>query len=310
MLTGTIAFSGAAGGASAACRAQLLAARVVADVRPARPDRRVERRPRRGREDVLGDGAEQPLGAAHGAADGRLRVRHGVRAGAQRADAVLDRLLHRVQRPAQRPWAPPRLPAHRGLRDHVGLGIEDEAHDLQRGEPVHERVMDLADHPDAPVLEVRDEEDLPQRPRAVQRGRQDRRAQRLEARVAHLVVGLGQRHDVGGEVEVGVVDPARLGQAERRVVQAPATPGHLVQAPRRALAQRFDGRARLIARRSEDGAEADVHVRLRGLQAQERAVDGRQPPAVICVGAVHAARGCGAVLAVGLRCRDAHVASL
>jgi hypothetical protein len=60
--------------------------------------------------------------------------------------------------------------------------------------------------------------------RAVQRSGEDRRTERLKARMADPVVWLGERHDVGPEIELGVIDPARLRRAQRRRVKPPATP--------------------------------------------------------------------------------------
>jgi hypothetical protein len=171
------------------------------------------------------------------------------------------------------PGAPPWLPRDRGLCRHVALGIEDQTDDLQCREPVDERMVNLAHHPDPPVLELRHQEDLPQRPRPVQRSREDRRAQRLKAGVADPVVRLRERHDVGPEIKLDVIDPARLGQPQRRRVEPPATPRHLVQPSRRPLAQRLHRRARTSGRRGEHRAEANMHMRPRGLQTQKRAVD-------------------------------------
>ena len=323
MLTGTIAFSGSGGGGSpraleqrphrardgreadvveraadAARRPQLVAPGVVADEDATRADGRVERARRRGRQHFLGGRVHHAPGVAQHARDRRGRVRGGGRSGAQRADAVGERPRDRVQRPADASGAPPWLPGDRGLRCHVGLGVEDQVDDLQRGEPVDERVVDLAHHPDPPVLEPGHQEDLPQRPRPVQRSGEDRRAERLEARVADPVVRRCERHDVGREIELGVIDPARLGQAQRRRLEPPAAPRDLVQPSRRPVSQRLHRRARTPGRRREHRAEADVHMGLRRLKAQERAVDGRQPPAMIRPGGARPA-GAG-VLGAGL----------
>src|SRR4051794_10130317 len=142
-------------------------------------------------------------------------------------------------------------------------------------------MMDLAHHPHAAVLKLRHERDLPQRPRAIQRSRQDRRAQRLKAGGADRIIRRRERHDVHGEIKVAVIDPTRLGQPQRRRFQSPATPRHLVQPPRRALTQGLHRRARTSDRRREHRAKAHVHVRLRRIEAQEGPVQRRQRPAVI-----------------------------
>jgi len=121
-----------------------------------------------------------------------------------------DRPRDRVQRPAGASRRFTRLPRDREPRSHIGIGIENQVDDLQRGKPIDERMMDLAHHPHPAVLESRDQGDLPQRPRPIQRNGQDLRAQRLESRIAHPLVRIRERDDVDCEIEVGVIDPARL----------------------------------------------------------------------------------------------------
>ena len=268
----------------AARRPQLVAPRVVADQRATRADRHVERTRRRRGENFLGGRTQDAPGTTEGTRNGRRRVGGGARPRAHRAHTVGQRPRHRVQRPTDATRTPPWLPGDRRLRRHVRLGIENQADDLQRGKPIDQRVMDLADHPHPPILEPGDQEDLPQRPRPVQRSRKDGRAKRLKARVADRIVRRRERHDVGAKIKPDVIDPPRLGQAQRRRIEPPATPRHLVQPPRRPLAQRLHRRARTSGWRSEHRAEANMHMRLRRLQAQERAVQRRQPPAVILAG--------------------------
>ena len=232
---------------------------------------------RRGRQDVLGDRRRDELRAARGGLRRAARVRHGVRPRAQDVDTIADGALGCIQSPADRAAAPARAVGDRRLGPRVRLGIDEQPDDLQRRDPVHQRVMDLADHPDAPVLELRHEADLPQRARTVQRRRQHGRAQRLEGGLADAVGRIGELDEVRRDVEAGVLDPARLGDPQRRLVQAPARPRHLVHAPGGALAQRRDRRpGAAVLRSGEHRAEPHVHGRLLRVEAQERAVEGRQ----------------------------------
>jgi hypothetical protein len=150
--------------ADAARPPQLVAPGVVADERATRADRSVERTRRRRGQDFLGGRAEYAPGAPHGMCHGRLRGRGRGRPGAQRADAIGEGPRDGVQPPADASGAPLGLPGDRGLGRRTGLGVKDQADDLQRGEPVDERVMDLAHHPHPPVLESGHQKDLPQRP--------------------------------------------------------------------------------------------------------------------------------------------------
>jgi hypothetical protein len=138
-------------------------------------------------------------------------------------------------------------------------------------------VVDLADQAHPSVLQARDEEDPPHRPVAIERRREHLVAQGGERRVADRLVRLRERLDVLGQIEAGVLDPAGLGEAERRRLQSPAAPGDAVEPLRDPLAQRGQRRASAAVRDGEDGAPADVHVRGGALEAQERAVEGGQP---------------------------------
>ena len=164
-----------------------------------------------------------------------------------------------------------------GWDSDVGLGVDEQAHDLQRRDPVDQRVVDLAEHADAAVRQPRDEEDLPQRPRAIQRRRQHRRAQRLERRLADGVVGAGERDEVRarGRSSRRRSSAARSARAASRPAASDTTGPRAARPAARSRSASIVGRGRPLGR-GEHRAPADVHRRLLGVQAQERAVERRQ----------------------------------
>ena len=101
---------------------------------------------------------------------------------------------------------------------------------------VDERVVHLRQHRVAPAREALDERDLPQRPRAVQPARHLGADELGELRVA---AGRRQpRHaHVPADVEVVVVDPDRVGDPRRGVLQALAVARNEVQPRADALDQ-------------------------------------------------------------------------
>jgi hypothetical protein len=136
-------------------------------------------------------------------------------------------------------------------------------------------VVDLAEDRRAAAGHARHDEDLPQRARAVQRRRQER--VRGSAQVAPVELALvGQLADVVVEVEAGVVGPHRLGHAERDRDHALAEARHMGEPRGDARAEHGGVEARHARRAVDDREPADVHVRGRALDAEERGVDRRQ----------------------------------
>jgi hypothetical protein len=121
-------------------------------------------------------------------------------------NAVVSVSVSRAQFTAP-PWRPP---PRGSLARCVGVGIDDQARDPQRRYPAAQRVTDLAHHPHAAVRQARDEADLPQRTRAVEWCGEHRRAQRVEALGADLIVPVGELHDVRVEIEVAASDEVAL----------------------------------------------------------------------------------------------------
>ena len=139
--------------------------------------------------------------------------------------------------------------------------VEEQHRHLDRGDPVDERVMGLADDGPSAAAQPADEVHPPQRMAGVQRRRQQRPRQLAQLARAR---GRRQRHGVhvARDVEAGVVGPVLVAQAEARARDAPAEARHVLQAPLDVAAQRRQrGRAAL----DED---RPAHVQ-RGLGAVE-----------------------------------------
>jgi hypothetical protein len=85
-------------------------------------------------------------------------------------------------------------------------------------------VVDLRQHPDVAVLQAVDQVDLPQRPRTVERPREDARYL-----LSHLGIRRRRRDrelaDVVLEVELGIVDPVGIVEPQRDRFQPPAERG-------------------------------------------------------------------------------------
>jgi hypothetical protein len=117
---------------------------------------------------------------------------------------------------------------------------------------------------------------LPQRAGAVERAREDPRHG-----LGELAVAARRRHgglaDVEVEVEVGILDPVGVVEAERNADQPPAERRQQVDAPRH---QPADVRDRQLAarcgRRVVDGEPAHVPVGPGGLHRQELGVQAGQ----------------------------------
>ncbi len=144
------------------------------------------------------------------------------------------------------------------------------------GEAVDGRVVDLGQHRHDAVLEPVDQIQLPQRPGAVERPGDDPRHL-----LGELLVGARRRQrelaDVEVEVEVRVVDPVRVVEAERHLGQ---TPAHRRQ-QRQPLGEHLldVGELELAARggaRIEDRDPADVPALARVLEREELGVEAGQ----------------------------------
>jgi hypothetical protein len=209
------------------------------------------------------------------------------------------RLLEVRQRGRQRPQRPQRVargaehaagehaqgarrelvvaPGRRRL-DYADLRreVEQQAEDLGARHAVDDRVMDLREHGDVARAQAADDVQLPQRLGAVQRPRHDPRdllgellvaSRRGQAELAHVEV----------QVEVEVVDPVGIVEAERHLLQAPAQR----RQQRQALGdQRLDVGEREVPgrrrRRVEDRDARDVPALARRLEREELRVEARQ----------------------------------
>ena len=149
----------------------------------------------------------------------------------------------------------------RGGRDRppLGGGIEQYAQDLGARDAVDRCVVDLREHRDAAALEALDDVHLPQRARAVQRPCVDPRdllgelmviARRGQGQFAHVVL----------EVEVGILDPVRVIEAERNQREPPAERRQQMQALQQHRGHALRGqdtarcRGRVVDRQARDMA--------------------------------------------------------
>ena len=223
--------------------------------------------------------ARQPRHDREGVGAGEVgQVRQRRRQRAQRA----QRLARHAEQPAAEHLevagdALARL-ARRLRRQLLALGarVEQHAEDLVARHAVDHRVVQLGQHRHAAALEPLDQVQLPQRPRAVQRAREDPRdglgQPAVVARRRHRALA-----DVEVEVEGRVLDPVRQVDPERHLDQPPAERRQHVQPLGHHAADVADlERAARRGRRVVDGEAADVPVRARGLHPQELRVEARQ----------------------------------
>jgi hypothetical protein len=243
------------------------------DQRPPRADRDVDRRGWGGPEQVVADregGApERPRHAGRPGAGGAGQARHPP----GRAEGLERAVLQRHEREAGPPRRRFRGPVVGWLRLGVVGEVEEQHPDLDRRLPVDQRVVHLADHAAAAVVEPRREVDAPERATPVERLGQRVVGELREARPAH---GLrSEQSDVLGDVEVGIIHPTRLADSERRERQ-PAPEQRRVAQPARDRAAKLVEPRPVAGGRPQQSDPGHVHVGVRRLQVKERRVEGRQ----------------------------------
>ena len=149
----------------------------------------------------------------------------------------------------------------------VTLEVHDEPREVHPGDAIDERVVDLDDEGDAPVVEPVDPPRLPQRAAPVelpgdQHGHE----------IGDLAAGAGRRHlramEVRVEVEVRIVDQHGPVEAQGSPDQPGPQDGRAAQSARVAPPHRLEGEAGGIGR-VEDQQRRDVHVPARGLAVEE-----------------------------------------
>ncbi len=241
---------------------------------------------------------EAPLGADLDVERHLRRPPHQVPRHLPDADDAVHRAPSRPARPAHGATEPARHPpqglpdAARGAAGERGAGgrlvrapgllranrlggrldVEEEGADVDRREAVGERVVGLVDDREAVVLEALDQDQLPERARAIEGRRED-----LADEIVELGVVAGGREadpaHVVGQVEVGIVDPEGRAQAQRREGKS------LAQARQEVDATADVGDEVLVAGRLPAAHEhgADRHVPVAPLVGQERRVERSQP---------------------------------
>ena len=118
-------------------------------------------------------------------------------------DCLAEPVHHAVEQQTHAVGGAGGPPAVRPGLDLLRLGVEQQRRQLDRGEPVDHAVVDLADHPDPPVVQAVGDPQLPQRTAADQR--------RGHHRVDRIAPARRRgRPDVPIHIELGVVDPDRI----------------------------------------------------------------------------------------------------
>ena len=158
----------------------------------------------------------------------------------------------------------------------MALEVEDLGHQVDTHHAVDGGVMHLGDDADVAVLETLDDPQLPQRAAAVERAPGD-----LGRQLGELVEAAGSRQrgppDVVVEIEVGILDPHRVMQAERDLDHAPAERLEARESVGDELPHRLDREAAGNVGGVEDHRRHDVHVRRRGFEREEGGVETGQP---------------------------------
>ena len=205
-----------------------------------------------------------------------LAVRRGGEAERRRAprgaELVDRRVGDRVDRDPQTGGRRLGLPRWRlGFLDSRGE-IEQEHPQLDGGDAVDHRVVDLAGDRRAAPLELGHDEDLPERPAAIELLRQELVAQLAQLGIAHCP---GNDSHVLSEIEVWVVRPCRLSKRH--------WPDHLAETRRQMQACRdpFPQELRVQGTRllleTQTREPTHMHVGSGGLDAEKRGVERREP---------------------------------
>ena len=234
----------------------------------ARGDRLVEPRLRGGRPERVGQGADalQPVA---GIADQPLGMPHQPERPAGHVDQLagaVDQSVDEQLRRRRRPGGPPAVAVGGG---RLGGGIEEERGQLDGGDAVDHRVVDLPDHADAAIRQPVGDPQLPQRPVAIERRGHHLVRELVEVRgraVAHVV----------RDVEAVVVDPHRVVHRQGHGGQLLPVPGRAAHPAGDVIAQLLEGRAGAVARFREQRRPAHVHVSRLALHLEERGVQSRQ----------------------------------
>ncbi len=171
-----------------------------------------------------------------------------------------------------------RSPAGGGISRPSGEGSSSTREDLVARHAVDHGVVDLGQHRRPALGEALDQVQLPQRPVAIERAREDPRDGLGELAVRRRRRD-GRLADVEVEVEVRVLDPVRVREPERHVHELPAERRQQVQPVGDEAADVLH--AEVAAGRGGgvvDREAAHVPVRARGLHGQELRVKARQLP--------------------------------
>jgi hypothetical protein len=213
-------------------------------------------------------GAAAREGAQRARAGGEARRGQGERGGVGGAvhDGAREALRSRRRRRGRGRAA---LPRGTGRLRHAGVGVEQEPPELDHRHPVDHAVVRLPDDPDLAAGQPVRDPHLPQRPVARERGRQHGVDDRAE------VAAIGGQ-EVLGRVEVRVVDPHGLVQAERDGGQALAVARRVLEPRGEVREEVAEGRARPVLRRVVKGDPADVHRRGGAFDREEGGVEGGQ----------------------------------
>jgi hypothetical protein len=160
----------------------------------------------------------------------------------------------------------------RGDRHRIRRGVEQHRRDVDPGDAVDERVMRLREQREATLREPFHEPQLPQRPRAIERLREDPPGEPLQLALAARPRQCRVTDVVCGP-EMRIVDPHRASLLQRHKSQALPVPRHEMKP----ADDRVDEITVVRHRAVEDRARRDVHVCDVPLEVQKRAVEAGQP---------------------------------
>lgn len=126
--------------------------------------------------------------------------------------------------------------------------------------------MCFADDAEPAVVELLGDPQLPQRPAVLQRHRQHLVSQTLK-----VAMGCGQ--DVIDDVELQIIDPDRVAEAERHVREPLAIARRTTQPAGDVRPDLLEAGARSVRARRELRRPPDVHRSVRRLERQKRGVE-------------------------------------